>query len=79
MEGLATKRDTSELFLNLFAASGLINYAGSGKLHIQQMRELSEKHSWSHQNKFDSHHAIRRSCKYWGGVWTDLCIQQIFM
>ena len=70
---------TSELFLNLFAASDIINYVKSWRLYIQQMRELSEKHPGSHQNNFDSHHAIRHSCKYRGGLWTDLCIEQVLM
>ena len=65
--------------LNLFAASGHINYAKSGRLYLQQMRELPDKHLWVYQKFINGHHAVCRSSKYWAGLWTDLCVEQVLM
>lgn len=65
--------------LNLFAASGHLNYAKSGRLYFQMMRELPDKHPWLYQKFSEGHHCIRRSDRYWSGLWTDLCIEQILM
>ena len=65
--------------LKLFAASGHINYAKSGRLYLRMMRDLPDKHPWLYQKFAEGHHAIRRSVRYWAGLRTDLCIEQILM
>lgn len=65
--------------LNLFAASGHINYAKSARLYLQMMRELPDTHPWLYQKFVEGNHAVRRSNKYWAGLWTDLCIEQVLM
>ena len=66
--------------LNLFAASGRINYAKSARLHLQSMNELPEKHPWLYQCFNEKgYHVVRRSDRYWGGLWSDLIIEQVLM
>ena len=62
--------------LNLFAATGHKNYAQSSRL----MNDLPESHPWLfNQFMSNGYHAIRRSNKFWGGISTDLAIEQILM
>lgn len=67
--------------LNLFAATGHINYAKSARFYVQLMQfDLPSEHPWLHQcfiNK--GYHTVRRSSRYWGGLWTDLVIEQVMM
>ena len=66
--------------LNLFAATGHIHYAKSGRLYLQQMLELSSKHPEIHEQFVSfGHHVIRRTDKYWSGIWSDLVIEQVLM
>ena len=58
--------------LNLFAASGHINYAKSARLYVQQMRALHETHPWLHHSFTNGTHTIRRSARNWAGLWSDL-------
>ena len=48
--------------INLFAASGHINYAKCARLHLQNMLELPTKYPWVH-TKFSQHgyHTVRRT------------------
>ena len=62
--------------LNLFAASGHINYAKSALLYIQQMRALHETHPWLHHSFINGSHAVRRSARNWAGLWSDSVIEQ---
>ena len=66
--------------LNLFAATGHINYAKSARLYLQQMIELPHKHPWLHKC-FQDHglHVVRRTSRFWAGLWTDLTIEQVMM
>ena len=62
--------------LNLFAASGHINYARSARIYIQEMEELNATNPWL-QEKFEKgFHAVRRSARHWSGLWSDLVIEQ---
>ena len=67
--------------LNLFAATGhIINYAKSARFYLQLMQNLPNDHPWLHQcfiNK--GFHTIRRSNRFWAGLWTDLVIEQVMM
>ena len=69
---------TTEM-LNLFAASGHINYAKSARLYIQQMRALPETHPWLQHYFISGAHAVRRSTRNWAGLWSDLVIEQTLM
>ena len=71
---------TVRKMLNLFAATGHINYAKCGRLYLQQMLELETKYPWVHE-KFakDGYHTVRRTDRYWNGLWTDLIIEQVLM
>ena len=69
-----------EKMLNLFAATGHIHYAKSARLYLQQMRELPSTHPWLHHCFSEQgFHTVRRSCRYWAGLWTDLIIEQVMM
>lgn len=69
-----------EKMLNLLAATGHINYAKSSRLYLQLMRELPTEHPWLHHCFTEQgFHAVRRSSRYWAGLWTDLIIEQVMM
>ena len=66
--------------LNLFAATGHINYAKSARLYLQVMFELPTCHPWLYQCFIkQGFHTVRRSSRYWAGLWTDLTIEQVIM
>ena len=48
-------------------------------MYLQEMTELPVKHPWLYQNFLDGHHAIRRSDRFWAGLWSDLIIEQTLM
>ena len=58
--------------LNLLAATGHINYAMSARLYLQLMNELPEKPPWLHTQLEKGLHTVRRSDRYWAGLWTDI-------
>ena len=69
-----------EKMLNLFAATGHIHYTKSCRLFLQQMSELSSKHPELFKEFTEGgHHCIRRSNRYWAGLWSDLIIEQVMM
>ena len=66
--------------INLFAATGHMNYAKSARLYLQFMLNLPEEHPWLHSCFIEKgYHTIRRSDRYWAGLWTDLVIEQVMM
>ena len=66
--------------MNLFAATGHINYAKSSRLYLQLMGELPIDHPWLyHCFTEQGFHTVRRSSGYWAGLWTDLIIEQVMM
>lgn len=66
--------------LALFAATGHVNYAKSARLYLQQMRSLEINYPWLHKQFMENgFHCIRRSEKFWAGIWTDLAIEQTLM
>ena len=66
--------------LNLFAATGYINYAKSARLYLQQMLELPMSHPWLHSKlSTEGHFFIRRTDEFWAGLWPDLVIEQVLM
>ena len=66
--------------LNLFAATGHINYAKSARLYLQLMLELPKDFPWL-QEMFvnEGFHAVHKSNRYWAGLWTDLVIEQVML
>ena len=69
-----------EKMINLFAATGHNNYAKCLRLHLRQMLDLSTTHPDIYQ-KFTTGGCgfIRRSDRYWAGLWPDLIIEQVLM
>lgn len=44
------------------------------------MLNLPNTHPWLHQKlSVEGHHVIRRTDKFWAGLWTDLVIEQVLM
>ena len=70
---------TLSKMLNLFAATGHVNYARSARMYIQQMLELETKYPYLFEKFSAGNHAIRRSNRYWAGLWSDLIIEQTLM
>ena len=66
--------------LNLFASTGHFHYAKSARFYLQQMLELPKDHPEIYTSfKDHGYHAIRRSERYWAGLWSDLVIEQVMM
>ena len=66
--------------LNLFAASGHINYAKSARLYLQKMLQLKEDEPRLYQKlSSECMFFINRTEKQWSGLWTDLVIEQVLM
>ena len=66
--------------INLFAATGHINYAKSARIHLQNMLELPTNFPWVYSNFSENgYHTVRRSDRYWAGLWSDLIIEQCLM
>lgn len=64
-----------------FHASGHNNYAKSAHLYLQDMLELRNDMGDEAFENFvqDSLFTIRRSEKFWSGVWSDMTIEQVLM
>ena len=71
--------EATKEMLNLFAATGHINYAKSARLYVQQMIDLQNSNPWLHHKFEQGMHAIRRSNRNWAGLWPDLVIEQTLM
>ena len=54
--------------LNLFTASGHLNYAKRAYLNVQQMMSPSEKHPWLHEQFENGKYPVQRSQRYWAGL-----------
>ena len=66
--------------LNLFAATGHLHYAKSARYYLQQMLEVPNTHPEIYLNfTRNGYHAIRRTGRYWAGLWSDLIIEQVMM
>ena len=72
--------EAMRLMLNLFAATGHVNYAKSARLYLQSMQSLHVDHPWLYNQYCKSgYHCIRRSDRFWAGLWPDLVIEQCMM
>ena len=66
--------------LNLFAATGHFNYAKTARMYLQQMLKLPEKHPEIHTMfKENRYHSVRRSDRYWAGLWSGLIIVKVMI
>ena len=66
--------------LNVFAATGHFNFVKSARLYLKMMSELLSSHPWLYNNLFSNgYHTVRRSDRYWAGLWTDLTIEQVMI
>ena len=66
--------------LNLFAATGHINYAKNAFLYLQLVLELPNDFPWLYELFItQGFHAVHRSSRYWAGLWTDLVVEQVMM
>ena len=64
--------------INLFAATGHINYTKSARLYLQQKQQLPNDCPWLYQ-RFIEHgfHAVQRSSRCWAGLWMGLAIEKL--
>ena len=59
--------------LNVFSATGHVNYVKSVRLHLQNMLEIETDYIWVYTNFIEhGYHIVRRSDKYWSGLWSDV-------
>ena len=65
--------------INLFAATGHVNYARSSRMYHQQMSALKHSYPYLYHQFKNGNHAVRRSQRYWAGLWSDLVIEQTLM
>ena len=65
--------------LPYLASTGHNNYVKSIYVYVQQMQELSVTHPDVYSMFISGHHSIWRSNRYWGGLSTDLIIEQCLM
>lgn len=62
-------------------AAGRLAYAKSSQVYLQAMEDLEEKMPLEDWEKFvgDGYFTIRRTSKFWSGVWSDMTIEQVLM
>lgn len=70
---------TLQKMLNLFAATGHINYAKCARLYLQEMKSLPQRNPWVYNQLIRGQHTVRRTERNWTGIWTDLAIEQTLM
>ena len=62
-----------------FAASGHNSYTKSAYMYLQTMQSLKDDHPVVHDLFQAGYHVVRRSDRYWGGLSTDLVIEQVLI
>lgn len=65
--------------LPIVAAAGHVNYLKSLYLYLQNMFNLSSKNAKVHKLFQEGKFVIRRSDQFWGGLGSDLVIEQVLM
>ena len=65
--------------LPLFASSGHNLYCKVASVYLDEMDQLPSKHPDVYSLFLQGHHVIRRSDREWGGVSSDLAIEQLLM
>ena len=66
--------------INFLAAPGHINYVKCTRQYLQNMLQLETEYLWVYE-RFAVHgfHTIRRSDRFWAGIWSDLATEQVLM
>lgn len=64
-----------------FHAAGHLNYAKSAHLYYQDMVTIQDRMDPREYKRFttDGYFTIRRSEKFWSGIWSDMSIEQVLM
>ena len=65
--------------LPIIAAAGHVNYLKSLYLYLQKMFQLPSENAKVHKMFVESKFVIRRSDRLWGGLGSDLVIEQVIM
>lgn len=73
--------DSVKKMIPIFYATGHNNYAKSTTIYYQDMTKLKEVLTPEEYQMFviKGFFTIRRTNKFWSGVWTDMCIEQDLM
>lgn len=73
--------ETMQQMLPYFHACGHSLYAKSSHLYLQDMFALEEKMDTNEYDLFtrEGYFTIRRSNKFWSGIWSDMTIEQTLM
>lgn len=73
--------ETVKKMLPFFHAAGHFLYAKCGHLYLQDMMKLHEIMDPTEYEEFSTrgYFTIRRSDKYWCGIWSDMTIEQTLM
>ncbi|XP_066911989.1 uncharacterized protein [Clytia hemisphaerica] len=64
---------------NLFAATGHRNYAKCSRICVQEMESWTSSNGWLQEQFEAGRHAVRRSNRFWAGIWSDLVTEQTLM
>ena len=65
--------------LPYFAASGHNSYTKSAYMYLHTMQSFKDDHPVVHDLFQAGYHVVRRRDRYWGGLSTDLVIEQVLM
>lgn len=65
--------------LPYLAAAGHNLYVKCARLYLQEMASLPNDHPDVHEKFMSGYHSVRRSDRFWGGLSTDLIIEQVLM
>ena len=65
--------------LPYLAAAGHNLYVKCARLYLQEMASLPNNHPDVHEKFMSGYHSVRRSDRFWGGLSTDLIIEQVLM
>ena len=62
-------------------AAGHLHYARSAQVYLHEMLNLANSMALEECDMFTSREffTVRRSDKYWCGIWTDMTIEQVLM
>ena len=71
--------ESTSKMLILFAGTGHVNYAKSARLYLQIMFNLHADHPWLFEQFCNGFHSIRRTDRFWAGLWSDLVIEQFMI
>ncbi|KAK3108216.1 hypothetical protein FSP39_003394 [Pinctada imbricata] len=71
--------DTVQRMLPYFAASGHNLYLKSAYIYLSDMLKMRTSHPDIYASFLSGQHVVRRTDRYWAGIWTDLTIEQVLM